>query len=164
MKKICFLDCDGVLNSDATFDYYGGWGGHFSETDPATEQNVRWGQELVDNLKYIVEQTGASIVISSTWRHYFSVEKFKEMFKVYGWDKAPVIAKTAELNYRSNTCRGLEINKYLSENKVDSYVILDDISQFLIEQQEAFVHTNMLDGLSFDDAKKAVEILNKTII
>ena len=69
--KVIFLDIDGVLNSTQTAEDWhlktgkGGYGGFFEETDIVTDDNVRWGQSLVDNLKKIVDATGARIVIFS---------------------------------------------------------------------------------------------------
>ena len=158
MKRIIFLDIDGVMNSSATALKYG-FGGWFQETDVATRHNVLWGQDLVHNLKYIVEQTGAEIVISSTWRLSFSVDKFKEMFAIYYWPDAPVIDKTVELKNR-----GLEVNEWLSRHQVSSYVILDDNNWFLTEQQTRFVQTSIDDGLTLDHAKRAVEILSQDLL
>src|SRR5690242_19854493 len=97
MKKVILLDIDGVLNSEETANKFheefqsNGFGGFFKEDEQATHQNVLWGQELVDNLRRVVESTSAEIVLSSTWRKHFSLNKFKEMFSIYGWDNAPVI-------------------------------------------------------------------------
>jgi hypothetical protein len=155
MKRIVFLDVDGVLNS-----YQTGFGGFLLETDTPTHQNISWGQILVNNLKYIVEKTGAEIVISSTWRLHFSIDRFKEMFALYEWPDAPIIDKTIDLDY----LRGLEVNEWLSRHEVSSYVILDDMEQFLPEQQVRFVQTSISKGLTKANAKKAVEILSKSII
>ena len=157
--KIIFLDVDGVLNSDITSEKYG-FGGWFQETDPCTHMNVLWGQDLVDNLKYIVEQTDAKIVISSTWRLSHSLDKFKEMFTIYGWTDVPIIDKTKSLKNR-----GLEVNEWLSRHKdVESFVILDDNNWFLTEQQTMFVQTNLERGLTKEDAEKAIKILSRSVI
>lgn len=61
-KKIIFLDIDGVLNLILQdFDKYGSiFHKHFE-----------------DNLRYLIDQTGADIVISSTWRMGISRLYFK---------------------------------------------------------------------------------------
>lgn len=154
--KIVFLDVDGVLNSQRVADRIG-WGGHFNESEEATHENVKWGQSLVDNLKEIVQKTGAQIVMSSTWRKFFSIEKFKEMFAVYNFNDAPVIDKTPG-GYRS---RGMEIDEWLADNPhVKQYVILDDYDDFLPEQAQYYVETDPEVGLSEEDRDKAIQILN----
>lgn len=161
--KVIFLDIDGVLNSEKTCkDWHkktgkGGYGGWFNEDDVCTHENVLWGIDLFNNLKTIVDQTGAVIVISSTWRKHFSLSKFKEMFSVYGWNNPPIIDKTGNHIHRH---RGCEIKSWLDGRDVKSYVILDDDTDFLPEQLPFFVNTDGRIGLSEGDATKAIEILN----
>lgn len=57
MRKIVFLDIDGVLNS---MDYFG----RTKDCKGYTEINP----EKVKLLKEIIDRTGAEIVLSSTWR------------------------------------------------------------------------------------------------
>lgn len=180
MVKIIFLDCDGVLNSDKTchffHEFYGdnGFGGFFdSKVEEATDRHVKWGQDLVDNLKYIIDKTDAQIVISSTWRVTHLPNAFPKMFAVYGWKNAPVIDKTPriyniqnEIDYNQNLpfgkrCeRGHEIQYWLDRHpEVTNYVILDDNSDMLESQSEHFVQTDERVGLSREDAEKAIKIL-----
>jgi len=164
--KVIFLDIDGVLNShnisEAVYAKTGknGYGGFFKEEDVATKDNIIWGEDLVKNLKTIVDRTGAVIVISSTWRKSFSVDKFKEMFAVYGWNDAPVIDKTPMKMSMRN--RGVEIKEWLRSNEgVTHYVILDDDDDFFTEQQPFCVYTWFELGLVKSDVERAIEILNK---
>jgi hypothetical protein len=161
--KVIFLDVDGVLNSEETCEHWheitqggNGFGGFFREEDAITISDTKWGESLVGRVRKIVEATGANIVISSTWRRHFSIEKFKEMFKLYGWD-VPVIGMTPKLSGG----RGVEINAWLKNNPVESYVIIDDVDQFLIEQRPYYVETNMMVGITEDDVTKAINILSK---
>lgn len=177
MRKIIFLDIDGVLNNEIVAQEWlakegsgGGYGGFFEEEEEATKENVKWSHKNIDNLREIVQATNASIVISSDWRKHFSVKKFKEMFSLYGWKNAPIIDKTTVM-HSSNPgygklikydVRGREIEQWLSENKdVTSYVIIDDLRQFLDKQERNFVNTNGEVGLTYKDCVKAIEILNK---
>ena len=161
MKRIIFLDVDGVLNSHIVAEEWhqrtntGGYGGWFDEKEVATKENVKWGHVNVHNLREIIRATNAEIVISSDWRKNFSIDKFKEMFKLYGWN-APVIDRTPA-GYSS---RGLEVNTWLKDNPdIDSFVIIDDTDMFLAEQKPKFVNTDPEVGLTWKDANKAIEIL-----
>lgn len=164
MSKIIFLDIDGVLNSNETAFYFrlhninqNGYGEFFSADEVPTNANVCWGQDLVDNLRRIVDATKAEIVISSTWRITHPVNQFPEMFKLYGWDNAPVIGRTKQFG----DCRGDEIKEWLIRNpEVTNYVILDDNSDMLKEQSGHFVKTSEKYGLSVKNANKAIDILN----
>lgn len=168
INKYIFLDIDGVLNSyevcelnKEKFGISNGFGGWFREEDIPTLENVLWGEDLVQNLKFIVDATNAKIVISSTWRNHFSVEKFKEMFALYGYNHCPIIGLT-----ENSGTRGKEIQDYLDylivkDSDVNiNYVILDDNDQFLAHQKDNFVHTSMMVGLTRQDAMKAIKILN----
>lgn len=166
MKKIVFLDIDGVLNSEWSASNYtkqtgkNGYGGWFHEEDQATKENVLFCETAFANLKKIVEATGAEIVISSTWRKFFSVEKFKEMFALYGWIDAPIVGKTKSM---SGSWRGVEVARYLESESSTNYVILDDDDQFMKDQLGVFVQTDPAAGLTIEDADKAIKILNRTI-
>ena len=164
-NKIAFLDIDGVLNSNQTCFYFrmndinqNGYGGFFDKYETPTNANVCWGQDLVDNLRTIVEKTNAKIVISSTWRINHPVKQFIEMFKVYYWENAPVIDKTIHTGER----RGYEIQDYLDKHPdVTNYVILDDSSDMLDSQREHFVKTSPSFGLTKEDAERAIAILER---
>jgi hypothetical protein len=162
--KIIFLDIDGVLNVC------------YPEHD---EYGRIFHPNFVDNLKRVIDETGAKIVISSTWR-YAGLERMKEM-----WQKrnlpGEVIDVTPDCTYLYNEGllqlttrieRGHEIEYWLDENPglVENYVILDDNSDFLPHQLGNFVmtsnninHPDCVDigyGLTKECAKKAIRILN----
>lgn len=162
--KIVFLDVDGVLNSEKTCDYWheltgeNGFGGFFhADKEPLEKSDTKWGEDLVARIRRIVNTTEAKIVMSSTWRKYYSIEKFKEMFQLYGWD-APVIDKTP-----SGRDRGSEINVWLKNNPVENYVIIDDVDQFLVEQRPHYVQTDIMTGITETNVEKAIKILNNEL-
>lgn len=183
MAKIIFLDIDGVLNSHKTCAFYkakfgnNGFGGFFKScykmrggdiVEPS-EENVKWGQDMVDCLRLICDKTDAKIVISSTWRISHDVDAFIKMFKVYGWENAPVIDLTANFPENRNdfgATRGQEILEWI-ENKsqytvgsVDRYIIIDDSIDFLPKQMKYFIKTSMNTGLNMSHVRKAISILN----
>ena len=51
MKKVIFLDVDGVLNSSRTL-----------------HEDISSEDDLILNLKELVDKTGAKIILSSSWR------------------------------------------------------------------------------------------------
>jgi hypothetical protein len=163
--KVIFLDCDGVLNSEETCEKWhketggNGFGGFFhADKEPLEKSDTKWGEELVDRVRRIVDTTGAQIVMSSTWRRHYDIPKFKEMFKLYGWD-APIISMTPR-GYRG---RGLEINMWLKDNPVDNYLILDDVDQFLVDQKPHYVQTDMMTGITEEDTERAIKILQNEL-
>src|SRR5210317_1410587 len=138
--KIIFLDIDGVLNNDRWASVlnhlYGGNGyGGFVKRN-LKRRNIKWDYYNVDNLKTLMDKTGAKIVISSTWRYSHSINDFKVMFQLYGLeprivDITPDLSKTGITDLYIRKIRGDEINAWLDDHPdITNYVILDDDSDF----------------------------------
>lgn len=162
MQKLIFLDFDGVLNSN---DWY---------TKNKTKGD--FDPKAIERLNYIVEQTNAKIVLSTSWRFDPNIyDKCKEI-----GIKGEVIGRTPSLRYFASTnnhsssfiCRGNEIAAWLTEfiekNQLhschwqyDSYVIIDDDCDMLLSQKDNFVHVDYFKGLTKKDAEKAIKILNR---
>jgi hypothetical protein len=162
--KIIFLDFDGVLNViPQGHDNHGGI----------------FHPEFINNLGRIIEETGAKIVVSSTWRHS-GLEKLRLMWKdrLYPGD---IIGITPDLRWRTSPdkmelneeeyIRGDEIESWLNlHSEVTNYVILDDDDDMLPKQKNNFVrtsnninHPDCIDigyGLTNECANKAIRILN----
>ena len=150
--KIIFLDIDGVLNVRA--------GGINSEH--------------VDNLNMITEATDAKIVISSSWRLGFRLQDLRTILSRAGV-KAEIIGFTPDL-----TCvlyetvdkilelhqgkdpawmdvRGQEVDKWLEDQSVESYVVIDDYP--IPRHPQNFLRTNGDIGLTEENAQKIIVIL-----
>lgn len=163
--KIIFLDIDGVLNSDL-----------FMGTD-AFKESIRQYKNLLDVinnapethidpaavqlLNNLVEDTGAQVVLSSSWRMKFSVE---EMNEILGRRDATfkIVAATPLSRHMSRSLRGLEVQEYLDEldEQPESFVILDDMDEFP-KHRKYFIHTKERVGLTSEDIFRATAILNK---
>ncbi len=163
MDKIILLDIDGVLNV-------------------RRQKRDRFGSlfhsHFVKNLKHIIDKTGAKIVISSSWR-FNGLAEMKEMWqyrKLPGnvIDITPFTAEylgDKDALFGERCERGCEINEWLKNNPVQSYVILDDDNDMLPSQQPNFVrcsnnfdHKGCVDmglGLTLKCAERAIKILNK---
>jgi len=162
VKKIIFLDIDGVLNVYCQGrDVFG----------------CTFHKHFEDNLRLIIEQTGAKIVISSTWR-YSGLKVMKEMWISRGLageviDITPDMIKFVDNeDIYESVERGEEIHKWLDDHSdIESYVIIDDDDDMLESQKDNFVltannsdHEDCVDigyGLTRICAEKAIEILNK---
>jgi hypothetical protein len=162
--KVIFLDIDGVLNT-------GAYSVHFFELakliDKTKKEAKAFRQEIlrdefgnkfdplaVDALKMIIEDTGAKIVISSTWR------KSGLTFCEKMWEFRDLPGEVIGITPVLNTARGEEIAEWLKENETESFVIIDDDRDMLPEQINSFVKTSGTYGLTLKDAQKAIEILN----
>jgi methionine--tRNA ligase beta chain len=161
--KIIFLDIDGVLNVDyADKDQFG----HI------------FREEFVQNLKEIIEKTNAKIVISSTWKDK-GIERMLALWKERDLpgeisDITPDcvdVCESTNIVYYDQVKRGHEIKLWLDRHpEVTHYVILDDIQDFLVEQQDYFVNCSTgepvkpwklgIPGLKQECKIKAINILN----
>lgn len=161
--KIIFLDVDGVLINRASF------------LPPLKVQGVRAGPDpaCVEQLNRVVRETGAHIVLSSTWRYGLKAVECREL--LFGWGvialvigPTPRLTKPKEFSGQMievSATRGSEIAKWLETEgerlDVDSFVILDDDSD-MDGLTPRLVRTNFEPGLTQDDAGRAIEMLNVT--
>ena len=109
--KVIFLDVDGVLNSDEYFDKIKNLNidGIQSEIDV----------EKIKMLNMAINETGAKIVLTSSWRYTRNAQELKKLLSEYGipTDSTPFIQNK----------RGLEIKQSLLENPdVENFIIVDD--------------------------------------
>ena len=146
--KAIFLDIDGVLNSNEhtafikSFITYG---------DNMIEP---FDDECLHNLKYIVDETDAKIIITSIWRLfpdylYILMNKLEE----YGLDKN-VISLTIRNKYKDKL---QEIAVKLKKLGITEYVVLDNDKTLNLDRH---IITNNVTGLTEIDAKQAVKILS----
>lgn len=158
--KVIFLDVDGVLNSEVSREQ------ERNNFDNWMEHEV--SEMHVNNLKKIVDATGAQIVLSSSWRfdhpkatgRDFIVDPLMKVLdrklKAVGLD---IIDVTPDLRGK---IRGAEIQDWLDRHsEVERFVILDDDVDMKDEQKPFFVNTTFKNGLTDELANKAIEILNK---
>lgn len=167
MRKIVFLDIDGVLNTNW-------WYSKLDRIASRDKYGYTFDPRAVANLKRIVEETGADIVISSSWK-CMGLSQMEDM-----WEDRKLPGKIIGITPNSVSdellldvdidsidlfhIRGEEIKEWLTTHgkKVSHYVIIDDMDHVLPEQQSHFVQTNPEVGITEDDAKKAIAIMNKS--
>lgn len=191
MEKIIFLDIDGVLNHQ-------NW---FSRRHKEVDQNdivshypfYEFDPESVEQLNRIINETGAKIVVSSTWRLGRTITQLQEILDRVGFigeviDKTPnfhakgtdndgerigyTIPRGCEIDWwLDNKGKFQRINwsteeqqKYIDKAIVKNYVILDDDSDMLYGQREHFVKTYTMNGLTKERADDCIRILNSTLI
>src|SRR6185312_8684470 len=109
-----------------------------------SKDRLKWCPAMVKRLRRVVEETGASIVISSSWRGYgaSAVRKWRAMFAVYGWRRAPVIGETPDLTAQRQSgvyvavIRGEEVDAWIKAHPhvIERFVCIDDGDDFLPHQ------------------------------
>lgn len=145
MLKVIFLDIDGVLIT----------GKHTLKS--SHHGGVQFDPVAVSLLKGVLKSTGASIVLSSSWRENRTLSRLKsEVFDHYDLsshliDMTPVIG---------GETRGHEINRYLADHReaLGNFVILDDAPD-IHGLDRHLVRTNTFRGFTVLDSLKAQAIL-----
>lgn len=142
--KILFLDFDGVI----------------------TTPESRWkiDETKVKLVNRIVSETGAKIVVTSSWKvGYRIVDNFKEeinrRYPNAEWIK-PLVDNIYGITDSMGSWRGDEIHRWLEDKDVESYVIIDDDSDFRDDQLFNFVQTDTYEGITEREVKLCIDILN----
>ena len=168
--KVVFLDFDGVLNTE---NY---------QAKLRQEGKPQWddfGQifdpEAVKNLKMILDTVpDAIIVINSSWK-LEGMDAVNAMWKARHLprkihsatpDYVPDLT-SIDLDDYDNIAmlagKGNAVKLWLEQNapKGCTYVILDDMSDFLPEQEEHLICTDPSVGITMENAMKAIRLLNQ---
>lgn len=150
MTKIIFLDIDGVVFPHRNNDSYN-YDLHalpklladkFNDASYLTIDNYLlgfvyydWQPQAIKYLKRLIKKTDAKIVLTSSWRS-FGFELMQKLFKIQGLDSYLIDMTTkcedingAKIDDNNYFCseRKIEINDYLDNHDIDSYVIIDDL-------------------------------------
>ncbi len=166
--KIIFLDIDGVLNTQDYFiknhenvlNFYDS----YPDYPYDGSLNLRVDRMMMDIdlkkliiLREIVKETGAKVVVISSWKSFGIFDEVAKRFINYG---IPVIGKTID----NGDDRGCGIYKYLKEHDVSEYVILDDE---IFEDYDEILLNNLVktsfyeEGLTEEHAEKIIKKLKK---
>jgi HAD domain in Swiss Army Knife RNA repair proteins len=144
--RLIFLDIDGVLNCQLFFaERTKVVGGTYLENNICKER-LGWLNELCS-------ETGAKVVISSTWRLGNKLCELQDLFNIVG-GTFEIVGYTP--NLRHEACvRGNEILQYIKDHEelgyhsdYHDYAIIDDDSDMLLWQKDNFFQTDTYAGLT----------------
>ena len=185
--KIIFLDIDGILNCEDAYR-----AGHCQYVEWIWEDGRKdhyqrfcsWSKELLNRL---IRETGAKIVISSTWR-LSGIDFMKKVWELEEME-GEIVGITPSMRTKDiRIPRGMEIDyflendlgfkhvnwdektqrKYMDKSGLENYIILDDDSDMLYKQRNHFVHVlsspRNTEGFNEHYYQKAKLTLDKNII
>lgn len=168
MKKVIFLDFDGVLN---TLKYQ-----EFLKKEGKKTQDELcplFDPEAVNNLKVIVDAVPtANIVINSTWKYEGKewIDKLWRKRSLPGrvhsvtpcYQPDFSVINLEEIPIEMLAGKGYDIKQWIDKYAPSGcqYVILEDDDHFLPEQLPHLIQINDRVGLTEKDAVKAIDILN----
>ena len=139
--KLIFLDIDGVLNAKGKGEPF------------ACEMDG----DKIENLNYIVGASGASVVLSSSWR----LTAFDDVCQRLAEHGIRVIGKTPAFGGNNRAKEILSCLEDLDglDGGVEAFVILDDQAVRWGKLQSHLVRTVPTRGLTQANAEKALKIL-----
>lgn len=149
--NIIFLDIDGVMrthNSDLN------WSRELNQPVPNPFKRL-FSKDAMENLNYLVTLTGAKVVITSTWRMYYTKDELRNIFRERGF-----IGHIVDVTNTGDT-RGEEIVQWLNEHRIDNFVVIDDNIKDILNRIPdcKVVKCNPLNGLDEVIFDKALDIL-----
>lgn len=157
VMRFVFLDFDGVLNNMAA---------HQTRASMNHKYKVRIAQECVAPLEWLLRETKAQVVLSTSHRTD-DVEMWTKALHEIGIPSARVVGSTPDLTRWPNNpdgtlTRGHEIDAWLDEAKACcstvNYVILDDCDDMAMHKSH-LVQTNLRAGLTMTEARRAAKML-----
>lgn len=158
--KVLFLDFDGVINNANTFEKKRG----MKFANRLDYRRADLEPELIARIKKVIEQTGAKIVVSSSWRNGWSLNELNDLFKPF---EISFVGVTPTLDVMDQKgllwlpmSRGAEIERWLAEHlEVTKYAVIDDSSDAKYGHEDRFVQTNFISGIQEKHVQKLIDLL-----
>lgn len=170
--KIIFLDIDGVLNHELYYKE----NNQPADTNKIYRDKCAFDPEKIKLLNYLIKETDAKVVVSSSWRQGRTIDQLIDLFINAGFE-GKIIDKTPKLFFNGldggqyqSVPRGNEIHVWLQENKgilgngigkYNTYVIFDDDTDMLYWQRNNYIQVDSYCGLTPNIIQKAKLILNQ---
>ena len=140
-RKVLFLDIDGVLNSEQVLH------------DRGRHDAIDRG--MVEQINRVVDATGCSIVISSTWRLLYKLPVLSSTLRLHGL-RANVIGATPLLERRDE-----EISAWLADHpQVEQFAIVDDSPSDISRLEDRLVVTSWMTGILPEHADALIKLLS----
>ena len=149
MKKILFLDFDGVISTTRAYvaqevieDFYDRW------IDPVA----------VKLIAKICSGNNYEIVVTSTWRKFGKETCVRALGRANIWLHDDWCTKDLWTT-DSKVSRPQEIDDWLGRNECDSFLVIDDDSfDWTDEQRKCWIKTDQLNGISTENYE---DIMNR---
>ncbi|ASS48844.1 MAG: hypothetical protein A3D31_06115 [Candidatus Fluviicola riflensis] len=151
---LLLLDIDGVMVQAASW----------KKVDFHQDGFFQFMPNAVNNLRDIISETGATIVLTTSHKSAYPLDRWREIFSNRG-----IIANVEKLEDNIDLLsRKDEILNWLSKTEhIEDYVIIDDdksLHDLPKNIKEKVVFTQALVGLNKENATSAIEILNKAVL
>lgn len=154
-----FLDFDGVLNNSLSWDF---------------SRKPEHGNKFLDHRavkafsKFMEQTPNAVLVISSVWRLHYNSETLDKILESFGYTGPKISHYTPKAHCRDRrTTRFVEIRDFIVEQKVEEFVIFDDMDirheianqKSFVITQDRFIFVNNEVGLTYSDLDAAADVV-----
>jgi hypothetical protein len=158
MNPVIFLDIDGVLEcrrrppADLSKTDWPNEPEAASKLDPHLVEYVQshFDQDSCQRIRSLAEEFHADLVITSSWRNYFSLEQMQNMFSLVGLGEFVTGATPC------GTPRCSVIESYIYSHDIDRYIVIDDLD---MSSAFGFRFVESLDIFEEESYKKARRLL-----
>lgn len=168
--NILFLDFDGVVNTYDICDY--------NEREIVILDGARTGDfyrvDLASNVNELCQLFDLHIVVSSSWRLHYDIEKLQLIINHIGINATVVGVTTDEhldldyyerLQWDPNSIsrdRGMQITEWLNETEltIDNYVVLDDNKYAEWGHEDKFIYCDRDIGFNNSAFERGLTICN----
>lgn len=164
MNPVLFLDIDGVLNNHPSMERHG----HIADFHsaiftqrPLLKEGMNFDPLCVNQIQTLQIRYNMKVVISSSWRFNAHPKHFIEVFNQYGWNLNTVCLTDTGIQECPIFNRSQIIEKYIRENDVRNFVMVDDTPALYDRLLDKLVLTNPMLGFTADDLVKASDILEE---
>lgn len=149
--NVIFLDIDGVLNTRRHL-----------RSQANERDKKRWCPISSKAIAAMCRRSGARIVVSSTWRYEYDWYELMKIFERNGIPANYVIGKTPYIYsppFDPFGSRPAEIQKWIDQNAISEYIIIDDNFNPFPSQASHCIHTDPEIGLA--DKEKIWECFSR---
>jgi hypothetical protein len=147
------LDIDGVLVTTPVWRI----------TEQHKDGFLKFNDRAEKNLTRLITETNATIVLTTTHRITYSIEKWKEIFNNRGIPVETIEKINMKQTVSDMLDRGTEIKEWIDNYGADRrFVIIDDdlsINALPLETKDKWVMTKSMIGLDEDCTDRAIKIL-----
>lgn len=147
-KPTIFLDIDGCL---ATSKEYYMSREKFWVKNPIAERlkvPYPYNEKCVKIFNNILNEIGPQIILSSDWKHHWTLDEIDKIFIFNGIIQSPIDVtpnfNISHTDFAKN--RAFEIETYIKKHHLTSYVIVDDLDMTQYFEPPHFIKTRETEG------------------
>jgi hypothetical protein len=152
--KLIFLDFDGVLNTSK----------YIASVKDDYDDAAHIDPKKVALVNFIVTETGAKVVVSSSWRKYHTLKELNDMLKYKGATFDAIGVTPVITDGKRQVPRGEEIQAYINSmpEKPKAIAILDDDSDMVHLSKYLIKTIYFAEGLTSTHAAECCKLLQPT--